>query len=211
MARIKNKNYRKFLDQGIIETINEDTIKQALNNIKGKRKKEGRALLITLYYTGARPNEILRLKTESINKDKSYLVIKMPASKNGLPRSIYLQLKKPLIKELYNFCQSIPPNMYLFYNYRSKYTRTRKTKKGITQYTEIADSLRYHFNKWFEGIIPESIPPYFLRHNRFSKLSEAGLDMQDIRILKGAKTYNSVMPYLHMSTKSAKKIAKKME
>lgn len=211
MKKITNKNYRKLLDEGIITPITEQHISQALHNIKGKHAAEGRALLITLYYTGARPTEILQLKPQHFSKDKSYLKIQVPASKGGLPRPIYLQLKNSMVQELHKYTQTTYPTMHLFKHYIGKHTRTIQTKTGIKTATETTYKLRYHINKWFEGVIEGSIPPYYLRHNRFSKLAEAGLDLQDLRMMKGSKTYESIIPYLHMSTKTAKNIAKKIK
>lgn len=148
---------------------------------------------------------------EDCDKDKSYLTIKVPGAKRGLPRTIYLPIRLPLIKELYKYIMSCPPHMFLFYHFRSHYKRYRKTPKGLKEYTEITDGLRYHIQKWFSGVIEDSITPYYLRHNRFSKLAEKGIDLQDIRMLKGSRTYSSVTPYLHMSSKSAKKISKKLD
>lgn len=209
--RIKNKHYRQFLDQGEIRTIEESDIFKALENIKAPRIQEKRACLICMYYTGGRPVEILNIKGIDIKKESVYIQIKVPASKRGLPRIVWLPYKKPLVKEFYNFAMTVYPDMPLFFHLRSHYVRSRQTKKGEVTSVEITDSLRYHIKQWFTGIIEDSIPPYFLRHNRFSKLALAGVSLQDIRMIKGSKTMDSVMPYLHMSAYTAKKVSKKMD
>jgi site-specific recombinase XerD len=209
MPKITNEFYREFLDKGIIKTLGEEEIKKVLLNIKGKNVKEGRALIIALYYTGARPNEVLKALAKDVEKKGSYITIKLQGSKNGLPRTIYLKGKSELPKELYNFSLGIFPEMYLFHNFRSKRIRTHLTKKGDKrEYTIVSDKLYYWVKKWFENV--QDISAYFLRHNRFSKLSESGITPEQIRILKGAKTFESVTPYLHMSTDISKKIARKM-
>ncbi len=209
--KIKNKNYRQFLDTGIINILSEDHITQALSNIKGKYIKEGRALLITLYYTGARPVEILQLKAKDIKKERSYVTIRIPGSKRGLPRTIYLRYKKDLVKELYLYANGIFDEAYLFFHYRGEYVRTVMTKQGLKQRIETSDKIRYHIKKWFKNVIDDSIPPYYLRHNRMSKWSEAGLNTKDLRMLKGSRTEASVMPYIHMSKSTAQKAAKKTD
>lgn len=210
--RIKNPEYRRFLDEGIIKTISEDDINLIIGNIKGNNKLEARSLVICLYYTGARPNEVLRLKAKDIKRDKRYIIVKTLGSKNGLPRSIYLLYKKPMVKEFYKFASSLFPERYLFWNFKGNYRREFINRKGlIKERIEITQKLRYHFDKW-SSILPQgSIPPYFLRHNRFSKLAQAGATIDEMRVLKGAKTYNSVLPYVHMSTIVAKKVARKMD
>lgn len=210
--KIKNKNYRQFLDKGEITLIKPEQIDQALKNIKGSNYKEGRSLLIALYYTGGRPNEVLDTNTEHINKEGSYLKYFLKGSKGGLSRTIYLPLRIPHIKELWKYRNAMPPNYQLFHHFKSKYTRTKVNKKGeIITLSETTAKLRYHLNKWFTGVIEDSITPYFLRHNRFSQLSEAGAALQDIRMLKGSKTTESVTPYLHLSSKISKNIARKIK
>ncbi len=207
MPKITNKRYRQFLDEGIITPLTEQNIRAALNNIKGKYAREGKALLITLYYTGARPNEVLNLTGKDVLKEDSYIVIKMPRSKLGLPRPIYLPYRKELARIVYNYSMGVFPDMFLFFNYRSSCKRIVKGK----EYSELAHNIRYHFRKWFKGVIDGGITPYFLRHSRFSNLSLKGVDLKEIQQLKGGKTMASVHPYIHLSTKSAKAIAKKLD
>lgn len=198
---ITNIHYKKFLKENIMDYLTEDQIDQALNNVTGKHRLEGRALLITLYYTGARPNEVLRLYGRDIKKVGSYVVLQVPASKSGLPRPISLQSKIGKVQELYKFAMGSYPDLYLFPNYQSKYIRKDKV--------EISNSLRYHFNKWFKGVF--EVPPYYLRHNRFSSLMVEGCTQEEVRFLKGGKTLASVTPYLHFSTAESKKLAKKIK
>jgi len=212
MAKIENINYRNFLDKGIIETLGEVDIKKALANITGRSKREARSLVITLYYTGARPNEVLELKGADIERKNSYLILKVKGSKGGLPRSIYLPLRLELVKELYHYSRSVFSGMFMFGHFRNEYYRTYVKKNGeVVKYKETTGKLRYYFNRWFSSVIDGSISPYFLRHNRLSKLSESGLSMEDLRQIKGSKTFSSIYPYLHLSTKSAKKIASKID
>lgn len=210
--KIKNENYRQFLDEGIIDLVTESQIMQALKNITGRYTREGRALLIALYYTGARPNEILRLKGKDFGRDKSYMTVKVKGSKKGLARTLYFPYKLPLIKELYHYARSLFEEQFIFYHYKSSYIRTVKHKDGTTsQREDTTDKLRYHLQKWFKGVIEGSITPYFLRHNRFSQLSQAGADREEIRMLKGSRSTESVSYYIHMSSKSAKDVAKRIK
>lgn len=203
MPKIKNKRYKQFKDEGFIEILAEKELKEALDNIKGKNVKEGRALVICLYYTGARPAEALELKSKDIQKKDNYIIVQMKGLKGGLARPIYLPYKKELVKEFYVFCTTIFNEAFLFYNYKGHYPREINGKR----YVQTTDKLRYYFSKWFNG----SINPYFLRHNRFSQLMLAGATIEDIRIFKGAKSLNSVIPYSHLSTRTATKIAGLLE
>jgi len=226
MGKIKNTLYKQFLEEGLIDTLEEDHIKQALDIInntnfrKGKSKEEAAALLLTLYYTGARPAEVLEIKAKNITKKGVYVIIQVPAKKRGLPRPIYLSYKNHYVKKIFDFAIKVYPDMLLFRNFRTKYTRRIKKIKKVEGFpikeittfrVEYTDGLRYYFKKWFSFLIEGGIPPYFLRHNRFSRLSEDGASAEEIRIIKGSRRLESVTPYIHLSSNTAKKLAKKIK
>lgn len=208
----KNINYRRFLDEGEIKFFEEGHLKLALENVKGIRGKyikEGRCLLIALYYTGARPVEVLSMLSTDLERDGSYIKVRLKGRKRGLTRPMWLQSSRPLVKELYAYSMSLMPNMYMFYHYRGKYHKTYMSRKKLVRhYVETTYKLRYYFKKWFEGVFPGGINPYYFRHNAFSKMSERGATPQEIKQAKGAKSSASVDPYLHMSARSGKKLAR---
>lgn len=210
---VKNEAYRKFIDKGIIDIITKDQLKAALKNIPYKYNREGRALLITLFYTGARPVEALGLKGKDITMFKGYYVaVRLETAKKGKTRTLMLLHKDPLVRELYDYAIRCFPEALLFYHYRSEYTRKTKSKFGKDlERKEVSDKLRYHIKKWFKGVIPESITTYFLRHNRFSSLAQEGVSPQDIKEFKGAKSITSVDPYIHLSTKKLTELARRIK
>lgn len=212
MKKVTNTHYRKFLDEGFIDLLTADHIAAALANIHGKNVKEGRALLITLYYTGARPNEVLRLKCKDFQKKGSHLSINLVPSKGGRPRTFQISLKKRFVTELWQYVSFWQPDMIAFYHYAGTYTRivTKKNGERIKR-TTITDKLRYYFGKWFDGVIEGGVPPYFLRHNRFSQLIQNGATVGEIQILKGARSMESVTPYIHMSEQMARNISKRIK
>ncbi|QGH73133.1 MAG: site specific recombinase [Siphoviridae sp. ctjeG17] len=207
---IKNARYRKFLDEGIIKTLKEEDIILVCQNIKHKYPAEARNLIITLYLTGARPNEALKLKGKDFKDEGKNITISLQPSKKGLPRTIYLQRKNKLVDYLAKYGLRCYDEAYIFPHFRGGYNRKRVTKRGIIERIEYADKLRYWVKKWFSVLPDGTITTYFLRHNRFSRLAEAGATMEQIRLLKGARTFDSVTPYLHMSTETAKKMSKKI-
>lgn len=213
MPKIKNENYKQFIDKGLISILSYDDLKNALSNIKGihgKYVKEGRALLIALYYTGGRPVEVLDLKPKQIQKKDTYVTIEMQAAKRGLNRTIFLPYRYSAVKELYQYATVLFSDMFMFFHYRGKNRKIVKLKSGESrEYLVTTDKLYYHLKKWFNGVVDhKTISPYFLRHNRFSQLAEQGLTPEELRQLKGSKTTSSVQPYLHLSSRTAKRIAK---
>lgn len=212
VQKIKHELYKQFMEKNIIQFVEETDVQKALDqNVTGKHTEEARAMIIIMYYTGARPNEILELKAKDVIHDKSYIKVWLKESKGGLPRTIWLQLKRPMVKEFFNYARKIYDEMFLFSSFRGMYIRTKQCRNGVRTYIETTDKLRYHFKKWFKNFHEDGIPPYYLRHNRFSKVSAKGGSAEEIRQLKGAKTFSSVVPYLHMSSKMGKSIAKKIE
>jgi len=211
---VKNKHYRAFKDAGHITLITVKHIEEALKNVKKcKHAKEGAALLLLLYYTGARPNEVLNLRAKDVVKKQNHLLVSLRGSKGGLPRTIHLPFARRLVKKIYDYVCTVYDELFLFHNYRTIYVRRRKNVAGdkTLLYEESTNLLRYYFKKWFKGVVDDPIPPYYLRHNRFSQLSMAGIDLQHIRMLKGSRSVESVMPYVHLSTKMSKHIATKIK
>lgn len=209
---IKNPNYRKFLDEGIISILKEKTIDLILSNIKHKSQTEAQALVMTLYLTGARPVEVLHIKAKDVGKDGRYITIKLKGFKRGLPRTFYLRSSHKYAIFIYNFAINIFLERYLFYSFKGIYKRIRANKKGeIIEREEFSQKLYYHIKKWTEDIDIGEITPYYFRHNRFSDLTMKGINDNEIKTLKGCRSYESIAPYQHMSTRNLKRIARKLE
>lgn len=213
MPRILNERYNEFFKKGSINTISPEQFLSYMKRINHKQIKQARNFFSILYYTGARPAEILDLKAKDITKEGlRYVIIQMPGKKNGLPRPIRLPYRRPYVKEIYQYAIALFEEQYLFPSLRSNKIRTTKwvTSKGehkSKDYEESSCKIWYHFDKWFDG----EINPYFLRHNRFSKLMEAGGTAEQVRSLKGAKSMESTTAYMHLSKKQSVEIAKKID
>jgi integrase len=205
---LKNSLYLKFKKEGDIKIITDIEISKACANIKGKNAGQGRALLWLFYYTGARPAELSKVQAQDITAQPGYILAKIRGAKRGLTRTIYLKVSRPGVKEILKYADNLIPGMYIFKDYFGAYRREYVNKKtgGIKEIIEVSDKFRYHFKKWFKGVV--DIPPYYLRHNRFSQLIANGVNSEEIRILKGGKTLQSVAPYLHLSSLTAKKTAR---
>lgn len=215
-SKITNKNYREFIDQGIINTINKEQINKVIYSLEHRHQEQARNLVRTLFYTGARPKEILLLKAKNFSKEGIYIKVLVPGVKRGLTRTIYLDSRDEEISKLYDWTQKHYPDLLLFWAFISSKTRNNikaKLRNGeyktyTNEYQDTTNNLRYWFNKWFKILNNESYTPYFLRHNHFSRLAEHGASMEDIMFLKGAKSMESVRPYLHLSSTKAKKLAR---
>lgn len=192
MALIKNKKYQEYLQKQETTTIDIEELTKKIKKIKTKHQKEARALIIILYYTGMTPKQTLGLTAKDIKKEgQSHITIK----------NITLRYRARHIKEIYDYAIARPENMYLFPNYRTNTTRNQQ------KYTNTTNKLNYHFKKWFKG----EITPYYFRHNRFIKIIREGGTTEQIIILKGTKTLQSIKPYLKLTKIKKKELAKKIK
>lgn len=205
MTTIKHPRYKEFYDTGIIQLFSHEHFKQVYNNINDPF---GREMFTLLYYTGARPVQLLKdFTTSNISKDGNSLKINMPSAKGGKPFTFYFSMQKFGLTELWRTCQKLPPNTPLFKFYSQNYVRTKTNKKGVVkEYIERSDKFRYYFRKWLSILEENPVPPYFLRHSRFSSMSMEGATSDDIMLVKGATSFESVRPYQHMSKERSKKI-----
>lgn len=216
----KNINYREFLAGGLFLFVEEEHIQKALENIdrttKRKLREEAKALLVMLYYTGCRPSEALLAKSNQIENDNGLIKIRLVTLKRGRARTIWLSPKKfPMVKILWQWHLKKYHEEYLFFHFMGRYKHKKiwKKKDGTStekEYIEISPRLPYYFERWFEGIITHGINPYYLRHNKFSKLAERDkITDRGLMQMKGSTTYASIAPYIHQSAEFGKKMATK--
>lgn len=205
MPKIRDESYQKFLKSGLIDLIPGSEFASMIKKVEHKTQDQARALVILLYITGCRPVEAIDLNPENFDKKGKKIELTIPTKKGGRARILFLPENKYTL-ELYNYSKKFPVGFFLFYSFRSKARNwvTWDTKKGRKNkaYVRTNTKIRHWFKKWF------NVTPYFFRHNRFSAMAMQGASMQEIASVKGAKDLKSVMPYLHLSTKQAKKMSK---
>jgi integrase len=215
--KVKNKLYRQFLDGEIMKTIPKDEFIPILDKVKHPSLPDARALLILLWSTGARPNEVLRLTRGDLEKKNNRLKVKMPGSKGGTARIIMLPIREPIINEVWKTYKNNPNERVLFWRFRSNAKRNGTTRVNYVkdqfgvehrhvkhypkQYQKLSSNLYHFVKKWF------GVPPYYFRHNRLTIAAETETPEQ-LRQLKGSKTFESIIPYLHLSEKQARRISK---
>lgn len=210
LPKIVNELYAKFADKTnpeFVKTIGKDQFKAMLDNIEYNTKdktQQARALSIIAYYTGLRPVEILALTPTQFTKDRMDLALQVVPAKGGRAGTLLIPMG-PLLREAYDYVKKgIPtaPAFYQFISYNKNNKVTWTTKDGETKtrnYPRTTRNINYFANKWF------GFPFYFFRHNRFTRMSEAGATMDDIKEAKLAKDIRSVDPYVAYSRVKAKK------
>lgn len=209
MPHFKDKRYLGFKSIEGFDPIEKEEFQVILDNVKHRHKDAARALIILLYYSGCRPVEALQLTRQSFKKEGNKLWVVFPAAKDGTIGSIMFQAKNQHIKELSDYSlRAWAPGYPIFFRLRGKGRRIvsyEDKKKGIVvqkEYNEITRNVRY-FVKKASGTVP-----YFFRHNRFSKASALGANIQELMELKRAKREASCYPYLHFSKERKAKLGK---
>ena len=208
MPKIINERYKEFIEKGTINLFSMEELDKGL--VKAGRSKFGnmaRAFLIVLYYTGARPVELLQLKPTNFTKTKSFLDINIPTAKKGKARMVSIPMSRKYVTELFKYASSLFDEIYIFYELISKRTKVIPSKKTgeLKEYIVNTDRVYYYIKKWID------VNPYFLRHSRMSSLMKGGIDMIGLQQFKGTIRPDSVMPYLHMSKQMAQKIGRKLK
>lgn len=225
MGKVKNKYYKDFLDGFLLNEISRADINMVLSNVKDNQYKEqARVLIIISWASGARPNEYLRLKPENFSLSKDYLEIRFPGSKGSSSRTIsmprYLKDstdEDPLTKEVHKYVRKLFPSQWLFWFFRSDAIRDGVTKRYIKKdgtavekrynkiYPDLASKLRYYFPIWFDCIFPDGVPPYYLRHNRATKVLDKAGREATIQTF-GWKKEETLKKYSHKTKKMRKKV-----
>jgi site-specific recombinase XerD len=149
-------------------------------NLKGKRD---RAILETLFSTGARVSELTRLKRDDLRSNGSIRIIK---GKGGKNRIVFLneRAKKWLDVWERNRKDDSP---YLF---------------PVTTRT-IERLVRYYGKK---AGIKKSIHPHMLRHSLAVRLLDNGVDLYHIKEILGHADIGTTTIYLHASNKKLQEI-----
>ena len=225
MGDVKNEYYKAFLDGYLITEITRQDILKVLQEIQHKHQEQAESLVILAWATGARPNEYLRLTPEHFSRSTKFLEIKMPSSKGSGKRTVSLPRygkngdTDPLVEKVFLYQRKLFPKQYLFWFFRSEAKRNGVTKKIVKRdgtiiekhydkiYNEVSSKLRYYFPKWFDCIFPDGVPPYYLRHNRATKVYEKAGSQAAMENF-GWKKEETLKKYAHKTEKMRKKIGK---
>jgi integrase len=181
------KPWWDLVKNGIGQFITVSELDQLLKRCELKIEK---VLLILLYYTGARPSELLELTKENFRITEKTLFVSIPTKKHGETRTIPLPLRNPRIRLVANYITTIPSGV--------KFLKTRfNSDHSIRNFVyKISD------NKY---------TTYFFRHNLLSILANYGATVYELKTWKGAKSIKSVEPYIRLAGTDLKKFEKVLE
>lgn len=165
-------------------------------------------LLIVLYSTAARIDEILSMKINQLHLDanKPYITV---IGKGNKIRTLYI-LPKAVIhlrKYLEEFHPDIPhPTAYVFYS-RNRGILEKTTPEGINKQLKRYASIAH--NRCSE--VPVNLHAHQIRHAKASHWLEDGMNIVQISFLLGHANLHTTMVYLDITTEQESKALATLE
>lgn len=148
------------------------------NNLKHK------VMLMLIYASGMRRNEILNLKIEDVDTHDGKFRIRINRSKGNKDR--YTVLSEKLVVELRKYFKIYKPQIYLF--------------NGIKRGTPMsAAGIRHALKQAVKRSKIKQINLHILRHCFASHALEDGMNIRTLQEILGHASINTTMRYIHVS------------
>jgi integrase/recombinase XerD len=147
---------------------------------------QARAILMTLYSTGMRRGELVRLRIEDIDSER--LVVHIRQGKGGKDRDVPLCPR--LLEILREYWRWKKPKTWLFPAGTGKGGGQHLSDKSV--WNACADAARH-------AGLKKSVTPHMLRHSFATHLLENGADLPTIQVLLGHADLEATSIYLHLS------------
>ncbi len=148
-----------------------------------------RFLLMTLYYTGIRLNEVVNLRWEDFDFERKTIHLKV--AKGTKDRVLFLHQNIENLIQNFNLKKEgwvFQSNLGTKYNLRSVQMVVRHAAQRAG--------------------IKKKVTPHTLRHSFATHLLEAGADIRSIQTLLGHKNLQTTQIYTHVANKNIKELAK---
>lgn len=143
-----------------------------------------RLMLIMVYASGLRRNELLNLKIEDIDTNDGKYRLRINRSKGNKDR--YTVLSKDLLPYLRDYYKGYKPATYLF--------NGRKKGQPMT-----AGGLRHALKRANKKAGIKDVNLHILRHCFASHALEDGMNISTLQYILGHKSLKTTMIYLHVS------------
>jgi integrase/recombinase XerD len=145
-----------------------------------------RAILMTLYSTGMRRDELLHLKVEDI--DSQRMVIRIRQGKGGKERDV--PLSKTLLETLREYWRWRKPQTFLF-------PSNHQIRKGLYISGKVVFEICRTCAQ--RAGIKKKVGPHTLRHSFGTHLIDSGADLRTIQLLLGHARLEHTFIYLRLS------------
>ena len=135
-------------------------------------------LVAILYFSGARPDELIRLKKENIVEREGILDIKLHTSKLGKSGGFIIRER----------ILSMNPGMEFFMIIKDYWINSLDDV--------LLDISERRMEQIIEDLSDKRFCPYNFRHSRLTKLARIGATLDQLMYWKGANDIRSVSPYI---------------
>jgi len=183
-----------FLDD---KELDELMSKPGIKTIQGLRDK---AILTLLFSTGLRVSELINLKKDDINLEKTEFSVK---GKGGKVRVVFLdQAAKESLKRY--LASRTDPSDFLFisYGHTKSEDRRPKTENGMTP-----RSVQRMVRKYaLAAGITKDVTPHVMRHSFATDLLMSGADLRAVQSLLGHSSVTTTQIYTHVTDKHLKEV-----
>jgi integrase/recombinase XerD len=157
------------------------------------------AMLTTLYATGVRRTELIRLKTEDI--DSQRMIVHIRQGKGNRDRDVPLTPK--LLETLREYWRWMKPKTYLFPGMVDNW-RADKPLTPKCVWIAVRDAAK-------RAGIKKRVSPHTLRHSWATHLLENGTDIRTIQLLLGHAELEATTVYLHLSRRHLQAVVNPLE
>jgi len=148
---------------------------------------QARAILMTLYSTGMRRSELVRLRVEDIDSER--MMVHIHQGKGGKDRDVPLCPK--LLETLREYWRWKKPKTWLFPSAIGARRETEHLTDKAVWYA-CAEAARH-------AGLQKRVAPHMLRHSFATHLLENGADLPTIQVLLGHADLEPTSIYLHLS------------
>jgi integrase/recombinase XerD len=158
---------------------------------------QARTILMTLYSTGMRRSELVRLRVEDIDSER--MVVHIHKGKGGKDRDVPLCPK--LLETLREYWRWKKPKTWLFPG-EPRGSSQHLTDKSV--WYACAEAARH-------AGLKKRVAPHTLRHSFATHLLENGADLPTIQMLLGHADLEATSIYLHLSRRHLDKTVNPLE
>jgi site-specific recombinase XerD len=176
--------YPKYTHHRVPTVLSQEEVSKLID---GASNLQSRAILMTLYSTGVRRSELVRLRVQDIDSERMILHIRK--GKGGKDRDLPLSAK--LLETLREYWRWKRPKVYLFPSSAGH----RGVEQPISDHSvwyACAEAARH-------GGLKKRVAPHMLRHSFATHLLENGADLPTIQVLLGHADLEATSIYLHLS------------
>ena len=176
--------YPKYTHHRVPTVLSQDEVSRLID---AASNLQARAVLMTLYSTGVRRSELIRLRVEDIDSER--MIVHVRKGKGGKDRDLPLSAK--LLETLREYWRWKRPKVYLFPS-SPGHRGAEQPMSDHTVWYACAEAARH-------AGLKKRVAPHMLRHSFATHLLENGADLPTIQVLLGHADLEATSIYLHLS------------